>query len=418
MEYDVVVIGAGAAGMMAAGVAGKSGKSVLLLEKMEKPGRKIRISGKGRCNLTNTKPREEFLEHIRSGREFFAPAFDAFDNNRLFNFFKTLKVDLVVERGDRVFPAEGGNAWDIANALERWVFGQNVVVENSCKVTGIRVVGTRVCGVKIVTKRGFERNIECQDVIVCTGGASYPLTGSSGDGYMFAYQTGHTIEEIRPSLVPLESSSPHMKAMEGLHLKNISAKLIIDGQVVREEFGEMDIRSSSVDGAVILRVSRDAVDALIEGHEVVLALDLKSSLDIETILDRIEREKEALPDMAKFSEVLRKLTPKPLVEVIASELGIDPTARLKTIGEEQWKALADLLKDFRLPISDYRPFEQAIITAGGVSLDEVDPNTLQSKKVRGLYFAGEVLDIDGDTGGYNLQVAFSTGNLAGKLLKE
>ncbi|GHV00429.1 aminoacetone oxidase family FAD-binding enzyme [Bacteroidia bacterium] len=415
MEYDVIVIGAGAAGLMAAGEAALEGHSVLVLEKMEKAARKVRISGKGRCNLTNTRPREEFLEKVRSGRDFFAPAFDQFDNRRTFTFFRKQGVPLEVERGERVFP-RSGKAWDIANALVEWVEESGAKIEYHTSVERILTVGGQIFGVEVLNRKGFVRKFECSKIILATGGASYPSTGSTGDGYRLAHDLGHSIEPIRPSLVALVSSLPAIHSLEGMSLRNVGARLVVDGQTVREEFGELDFSSRGVEGAVILRVSRDAVDALIDGHRVEVELDLKPALDVETLRERIVREREALPDVARLGELLRKLMPAPLVEVIAAEVGRPSSARMNSLDQSVFERVIELLKRFTLPIDDYGPFDQAVVTAGGISLEEVDPQTLQSRILPGLYLAGEVLDIDADTGGYNLQIAFSTGRLAGRLL--
>ena len=414
MEYDLIVIGAGAAGLMAAGVAARAGRNVLVVEKMEKGGRKVRITGKGRCNLTNAKPREEFLAKVRSGREFFEYSYDRFDSQRTIDFFRKSGVPIEVERGDRAFP-KSGKAWDIANALVKWAETNGAKVMYRTSAEDIKVLGGKIYGVGICTRNGFVRNLECANVILATGGASYPATGSTGDGYPFAHALGHTIEEIRPSLVPLVSNYPRIGELDGLHLKNVGARLIIDGEVAREEFGEMDFSERGMEGAVILRLSREAVDALIEGKKVELALDLKPALDPETITDRIARERAALPEVARLGEVVRKLVPKVLVNPICAELGADSSWRMNKIEEEKFAALVGVLKNFVLPVSDYKGFEEAVVTAGGVSTYEIDPQTMQSKLVKGLYFAGEVMDIDADTGGYNLQVAFSTGHLAGEL---
>ena len=417
MEYDIAVIGAGAAGLMAAGEAARSGRSVLVIEKMEKTGRKVRISGKGRCNLTNARPPEEFLEHVRSGRDFFAPAFAALDNNRTVKFFKREGVALEVERGERVFP-KSGKAWDIANALAEFAVEQGAKIELRTRVERILALGGRIYGVEITNRNGFARKVECHAVILCTGGASYPLTGSTGDGYAFASELGHTIEPIRPALVPLRSSHPQIAAMEGVSLRNAGARLMVDGQCVREEFGELDFSSRGVEGPVILRIAREAVDALIDGRQVAIELDLKPALDIPTILDRLGRERALLPPLARLGELLRKLMPAPMVEVMAAEMGMNAASRLSTLGEDTDEKIAQALKRFVVPISDYGTFDEAVVTAGGVSTAEVDPQTMQSKLVRGLYFAGEVLDIDADTGGYNMQIAFSTGFLAGRAAGE
>lgn len=413
--YDVIVIGAGAAGMMAAGIAAQSGKSVLLLEKMEKAGRKIRITGKGRCNLTNVRPREEFLTKVKANADFFAPSFDDFDNQALIDFFRDKRVELTVERGDRVFPTSG-KAWEIADALVGWCERMKVETQYNTRVVEIRTLGSRVCGVRIVNKNGYPRNIEADTVILCTGGVSYPATGSTGDGYMFAHNLGHSIEEVRPSLVPLEISHSAATELNGVMLKNVEAQLLIDGECTRREFGELEFSDRGIEGAVILRLSRDCVDALIDQHKVDILLDLKPALTPEVLTARIAREMEALPPIAKYSEVLRKLLPKPLVNPAARAAAIDPNTQLRSIKEAEVARTIRVLKGFTVPITDYRPFEEAVVTAGGVNCQEVDPQTLCSRLVRGLYFAGEVLDLDADTGGYNLQIAFSTGHLAGKLL--
>ncbi len=415
--YDVIVIGAGAAGLMAAGVAARDGKSVLLLEKMEKPGRKICITGKGKCNLTNMKETEEFLSKIKTNAEFFRTSYKAFDNNDLLGFFKRCKVDLTIERGERVFPTSG-KAWDISDALVYWNKDKGVEIQCFTRVSKITTVANRVIGVEVVNKRGYTRREECSNVIVCTGGVSYPATGSTGDGYKFAYDLGHKIEEIRPSLVPLEFKHEQAKSLDGVWLKNVSVALVIDGEEVRTEFGEVQFSARGIEGAVILKLSRDAVDAIIDEKSVELKIDLKSALTEEVIEARIQREIAELPPVAKFHELLRKLLPKLLVEPIAKGINIPIMTKLEDIQDSDITRLIAQLKCFRINITDYRPFEEAIVTAGGVDVNDVDQNTLQSKIVKGLYFAGEVLDIDADTGGYNLQVAFSTGALAGQLLGE
>lgn len=414
--YDVIVIGAGAAGMMAAGTAARQGKRVLLLEKMEKSGRKVRISGKGRCNVTNARPAEEFLDHVRVNREFLTQAFSEFNNRATIRFFERQGVKLDIERGERVFP-RSGKAWDIANALLEYCFENGVKILYETRVTGIMTLGDRVFGVRYRNKRGFERKEECAKVILTTGGVSYPATGSTGDGYTFAADLGHTIEPLRPSLTPLKTTHPQMKYLEGLLLRNVRATLYVDGEPVREEFGEIGFSERGIEGAVALRVSRDAVDALIDGKAVKLTLDLKSALDEETLRARIARETAEMEPTEFFSELLRRLVPKPLVMPLSRELDIHSKQYISKLTEAEITRLIKTLKNLTFPISDYAPFEYAITTAGGVRCSEVNPYTMESLKVKGLYFAGEVLDLDANTGGYNLQIAFSTGRLAG-LLKQ
>lgn len=416
-EYDLIVVGGGAAGLMAAGTAASKGLKVVLLEKMEKPARKIRITGKGRCNLTNIKPEEEFLAKVQTNRDFFRPAYEAFDNRALVRFFERKGVRLETERGGRVFP-KSGKAWDIADALVEWCRDGEVEMLCHATVTRLLLLGDRIRGVEYRTKRGFLRRIEAPAVVLCTGGASYPATGSTGDGYALAHAVGHGIEPIRPSLVPLESSLPDRAALEGLQLRNVRVALLVDGERVTDEFGEMAFSSRGVEGAVVLRMSRQAVDALIEGHRVELSLDLKPALDAETVRERIARERAALPTGGVVSDLLRKLMPREMMTPVTRLIGTHPKRLLSTFNATQEEALIRVLKDFRIPISDYRPFTEAIVTAGGVSVEEVNPRTLESRRIRGLYFAGEVLDLDANTGGYNLQIAFSTGRLAGLLRHE
>ncbi len=415
--FDVIVVGAGAAGLMAAGTAAQQGRRVLLLEKMEKSGRKVRITGKGRCNVTNARPAEEFASQVRTNAAFFAPAFAGFDNRATMRFFERRGVKLEVERGDRVFP-KSGKAWDIANALLDYCVDNGVEIRYDTRVTEILTLSGRVFGVKYINKRGFERKEECPAVILATGGVSYPATGSTGDGYAFAADLGHTIEPLRPSLTPLVTSHPQARYLDRLLLRNIRATLYIDNAPVREEFGELGFSERGIEGAVALRMSRDAVDALIDGHRVKLVVDLKPALSEEVLRERIARERAELAPTEFFGELLRKLVPQPLVHPLARELDIHSKDYVSKITDAQVTRLIRTLKGLTFPITDYAPFEYAVTTAGGVRCEEVNPRTLESLKVPGLYLAGEVLDLDANTGGYNLQIAFSTGRLAGQLKKE
>ena len=414
--YDVVVIGGGAAGLMAAGTAARTGKKVLLLEKMEKPARKVRITGKGRCNLTNARPVEEFAENVRTNGEWLHVAMSEFTNRATMRFFERMGVKLVTERGERVFPASG-KAADIANALEFYCRDHEVDIQCHSRVTEILVSDGNVYGVKYMNKRGYVRKIEVANVIIATGGVSYPGTGSTGDGYNFADQVGHSIESVRPSLTPLKSNHPQMEYIRNVWLKNINARLFIAGEMVREEFGEMSFSDRGLEGAVILRLSRDAVDALLDEKSVKIELDLKPALTEEILRERIKREIAEMQPEDFFAELVRRLVPKPLVVPICKELDVHSRLYISKVSDKEFERLIKVLKGWSFPISDYAPFEYAVVTAGGVSCAEVNEYTMESLKVKGMYFAGEVLDVDANTGGYNLQIAFSTGHLAGLLKK-
>ena len=411
-EYDVIIIGGGAAGLMAAGTAAGQGYRTLLLEKMEKPARKVRITGKGRCNLTNTKPREEFLSKVKPDSDFFVTAFDSFNNLDTINFFEKRGLRLITERGDRVFPASG-KAWDVADALVNYARTSGAEIECFTSVKEILTDGGHVSGVITETK-GKKSRICARKVIIATGGASYPATGSTGDGYALAKSLGHKIVNTRPSLTPLRVPAKY-SSLNGLALRNVRLTLIVGGKKTTDEFGEMDFTDNTACGAIVLRVSRDAVDALRNNQKVELSIDLKSALNSSKLTARIAREITALPRGASVRELMRKLIPQKLMRTVAAKSGINLDSPLSAFSDKNTADVIRTLKDFRVEISDFCPFPQAIVTAGGVDTSQVNSATLESKLVKGLYFAGEVLDIDANTGGYNLQIAFSTGHLAGEL---
>lgn len=400
---DLVVVGGGVAGLMAAAMAASKGLTVMLLEKMEKPARKLRITGKGRCNLTNIRPLDEFLEKIPQGADFVRYAIESFDNKAVVNFFESLGVELTIERGGRVFPTSG-RAWDIADALVKWARAQGVDIRCNAEVHSI--------------SRGFcidlpDGKIEANAVLITTGGVSYPATGSSGDGCQFAYELGHQIVPLRPSLVPLDIEN--IRQFTGLSLKNVGLRLVVDGSLADERFGDVEFTDRALSGAIVLQTSRRAVDALIDGSKVVVELDLKPALSQTKLKNRINRELDELKG-ASFKVLLQKLTPSPLFSKIAEQSAIRLSEPLSRLTLEDVERITAVLKSLRFSIPNYRPFTEAIITAGGVSLNEVNPMTMESTLVKKLYFAGEVLDIDADTGGFNIQIALSTAVAAAKAI--
>lgn len=405
--YDVVVIGAGVSGLMASGVAASNGASVLLVEKMEKPARKLRITGKGRCNITNNRTHREFLDRVRAGREFIEPAFTAMNNDMVVEFFESIGLPLVVERGERVFPASG-RAQDVANAMENWARGKGATIRCNAPVSRIGVDGDRVAFVEI---QGGER-IECRAVILATGGVSYPLTGSTGDGHQMAYDLGHNIVELRPALVPLVVQD-NLKAFVGLELRNVNTSLMVNGEKVDDRFGEIAFYENSIAGPTVIALSRQAVDAILDKKSVELWIDLKPALSETKLMNRIVREVEALPN-APLKVLLDKLSPRPTHTKILSQSGVKSSVLLKNLTREDIGNLIRTIKGLWFVVVDYRPFSEAIITAGGVDTSEVDPLSMESKIVHNLFFAGELLDMDADTGGYNIQLALSSGAKAAR----
>jgi predicted Rossmann fold flavoprotein len=411
----VIVVGGGAAGLMAVGQAAQAGAETLLLEKMDRPGRKLRIAGKGRCNLTNVVPRSEFLTHFEPHGHFLRPAFYRFFNEDLVAFLQALRVPTVTERGGRVFPASG-EAQDVVDALVQWIGEQGVSLRTHSPVERLLVEGQRVVGVQVSRNQvsGEKPGFYSGDaVIVATGGASYPATGSTGDGYRFAESVGHTIVPIRPALVPLETAGDVAPRLQGLSLRNVAVSLWVDEQKQAEAFGEMLFTHFGVSGPIILTLSRQVVDALRLGQRVVLSIDLKPALDHPKLDARLLRDLDA-HGKRHFRTLLKGLLPSKLIPVCIDLVDIPPHKVAHQITSEERQRLRMWLKDFPLEVTGHRSFSEAIITAGGVDTGEVDPHTLASRLVEGLYFAGEVLDVDADTGGYNLQAAFSTGWVAGR----
>ena len=404
----VIVIGGGAAGLMAAGQAAQMGAETLLLEKMDRPGRKLRIAGKGRCNLTNVAPVSEFIAHFGPNGRFLRQAFHQFFNSDLVAFFEELGVRTVTERGGRVFPASD-QAQDVVDALVRWVGERGVTLRARSPVERLLVEDERVTGVQV--SRGSVYRADA--VIVATGGASYPATGSTGDGYRLAASVGHTIVPVHPALVPLETAGDIAPRLQGLSLRNVTVRVWVNGEKQTEAFGEMLFTHFGLSGPIILSLSRRVVDALRSGQSVILSIDLKPALDEGKLDARLLRDLDA-HGKRHFRTLLKGLLPSKLIPVCLDLTGIPANKVAHQITSEERQRLRTWLKDFRLEVTGHRPFTEAIITAGGVDTREVDPRTLASRLVEGLYFAGEVLDVDADTGGYNLQAAFSTGWVAGR----
>lgn len=408
-DYDIVVAGAGAAGLMASIAASQMGMRVLLLEKMERPGRKILITGKGRCNITNTKVWNEFSRHIYPNSSFFKPAFKSFSNKKLIEFFEEIGLKLVIERGDRVYPSSG-KSQDVVNALINKLNSLGVDLKTHSKLTNIEIKENRITEVKYETPEG-SLTISPKALIISTGGFSYPLTGSTGDGYIIAKKSGIECTKCLPSLTALMPFKYNRK-LEKLVLKNVKVRLFIGKDLVQEEFGDAEFTNNGFEGPIGLKISRKAVKAFSDGNKVSLLIDLKPSLDETQLINRIIRE-FADSDKIHINTLLRRLLPIQLVDQFINELGMGKSKILSKNLPGEIHKIVDLIKNWTLNISSYTGFERCVITSGGIALDELISKSMASKRINNLFFAGEVIDLDGDTGGYNLQIAFSTGHLAG-----
>ena len=406
IQTKIAVIGGGAAGMIAAGTAALYGADVTIFESTDRLGKKLAITGKGRCNVTNNCTRDEFLENVTKNPRFLYTALSAFSTEDTMNLFESLGVELKTERGRRVFP-KSEKAIDIVNALKNY--------SSAAKVVHKKVVKITKSDDKFLLNAGSKEYL-FDKVIIATGGKSYPLTGSDGSGYLLAMNLGHSITDLIPSLIPLESNSPLCKSMQGLSLKNVKISIKDEAErVLYTDFGEMMFTHFGVTGPVILSASAHIRNLNIA--KLTLSIDLKPALDEKTLDQRL------LSDFSKksnkdFVNSLGDLLPTKMIEPFIALSGIDSRKKVNSITKEERKQILSTLKSFDIPLDGLRPIEEAIVTSGGVEVKEISPKTMESKLCSGLYFCGEVIDLDAYTGGYNLQIAFSTGYLAGKSAAE
>ena len=402
----VIVIGGGPAGMMAAYAASCQGHAVTVLEQNEKLGKKLFITGKGRCNITNAGDMDNLFANVMSNRKFLYSAFYTFDNEQVLSFFENQGLRTKVERGKRVFPLSDHSS-DVIAALSRALKSQNVDIRLHTKVQSLLIRDEAACGV--VLSDG--KTVEADDVIVATGGISYPSTGSTGDGYRMAEESGHALGEGTPSFVPFETKEDWVKDLQGLSLRNVTVSIYHGKKKLFEDFGEMLFTHFGVSGPLVLSAS-GMIKPVQFKQELCMYIDLKPALDAEQLDKRILREFDAAMNK-QFKNVIGSLMPAKMIPVVIRLSGIDPDKKVNEVSREERQHLVQLLKRLPLTINGLRGWNEAIITKGGVSVKDINPSTMESKKVSHLFFCGEVLDLDALTGGYNLQIAWSTGYLAG-----
>ena len=404
---QIVVIGGGAAGLMAAVIAGREGARVILLEKMNMVGKKMGITGKGRCNITNSADISDFIKNTPGNGKFLYGAYERFSNIDLLALLHEWGLKTKVERGGRVFP-ESDSALEVRNLFMKMLKEYNVTVHLNEAVTKIVTTDNVVTGV-VTTKESYA----CEAVIIATGGASYPLTGSTGDGYRLAEGVGHSITDIRPSLVPIVTEESWVKDIMGLSLRNVEVSIVSKGKVQAKMFGEMMFTHFGVTGPTILSLSH-TVGKLLRKKKtapIAVSINLKPALTPEVLDKRLQKDFD-LYSKKQLANGMKDLLPSNLIPIIISLAKLDPAKPINQITKEERQQLCHVLQHMTLTVKGLRPVEEAIVTAGGISLKEFNPKTMESKLVKGLYGAGEVLDIDAFTGGYNLQAAFSTGYVA------
>ena len=401
----VIVIGGGAAGMIAAITSSNEGNDVTLIEKTSSLGNKIKITGKGRCNLTFDGDIEDFKNNIVKNFKFMYSSFNAFSNVDVVNYFNKLGVKTKIERGGRVFPVSD-DANEVVKVLKDELNKKHVNIIYNVSVDDFILDNNKIKALKLSNNK----IIECDKCIIATGGKSYPKTGSSGDGYVYAKKLGHKIVDLKPGLVPLRSSDSICKLLQGLSLKNVTLSLKYkDGKEIYKEFGEMMFSHFGITGPIVLSAS----SKLMQNSDIIASIDLKPALDDDTLDKRICRDFEKYTNK-EFKNSLDDLLPKKLIPVIIELSGIDENKKVNQITKEERKRLVKLLKNLQITITGFMPFDIAVITSGGVDVKDINPKTMESKIVKGIYFAGEILDVDAYTGGFNLQIAFSTGYAAGK----
>lgn len=407
MSIDVCVIGGGPAGMFAAITAAQSGAKVLLLEKNGRLGKKLLITGKGRCNVTNDCNAEQVLQNTPRNGKFLYSAMSAYPPEQVISFFRKAGCPLKTERGNRVFP-ESDRSQSVLDALQRKL-KENGVMVHTGKVKAIRTDESGVIGVTTA-----EETISCKKVILATGGASYPATGSTGDGYQIAKALGHTIVEPQGSLVPLETAGNDCQDMQGLALRNVAVKLLNPkGKAAYKDFGEMLFTHFGVSGPTVLSASAH----IGKGDGWKMVIDLKPALDEAKLDERILRDLDQYQNRS-MENALTDLLPRSMIPVILRRIGVDGTLQANSFTKQNRRALVEQLKAFTVEITGKRPVSEAIVTSGGVKVGEIDPKTMESKKVPGLYFAGEIIDCDAYTGGFNLQIAWATGYAAGRAVTQ
>jgi predicted Rossmann fold flavoprotein len=405
-KFDVIVVGAGPAGLLAAGRAAELGAKVLILEKMKSEGRKLLITGKGRCNVTNSAPLSEFITHVFPNGRFLKNAFSQYFSDDFLKLLERYNVDVTLERGGRYFPSSQKSK-DILDALLNWMNDLNVTVQCGFRVEKLLVEDGVISGV-----RANGEEFLAPKVILASGGKSYPATGSTGDGYELARQVGHKIEKPIPALVPVETKGSVAQTLQGLNLKNVSAVVWVDDKKAGEAFGEMLFTHFGLSGPIVLTLSRIMVKALQANQKVEVTVDLKPALDEQKLDNRLQRD---LNEHGKkqLVNIFRNWLPASMIPVFIEELGLDGEKECHQVSGKERKQIRHMMKNMRFEVSHNRSFKEAIITAGGVVTKEITPKTMESKKVSGLYFAGEIIDLDAETGGYNLQIAYSTGWVAG-----
>lgn len=407
MKYDVAIIGGGPAGMMAAGRAGELGARVILIEKNNGLGRKLLITGKGRCNITNAKDKpREFVEKYGKNGEFLFSAFSRFGNKETINFFEKLGIETKIERGERVFPLSD-NSLRVLNALIDYLKKFKAVIKINSEVKEIVKNNSNI--EKVILSDGEE--ISADNFIICTGGKSYPQTGSTGDGYKWVQKLGHKITNLSPSLAPIIVKEKIVSELEGLSLKNVEISLYKDNKKIDSKFGEAIFTKDGMSGPIILDISKRVGKEL--PANLNLKIDFKPALDFATLDKRIQRDFQK-DSNRMFKNSLDDLLPQKLIPVIVMLSGINAEKKANSITKEERKKLVHFLKEFILEIKSLADFDWAIITSGGVDLKEIDQKTMKSKLINNLYFAGEILDLDGPTGGYNLQICWTTGYIAGE----
>lgn len=404
---NVIVVGAGPAGMMAAIKAAENGAAVLVLEKMKQPGKKMLITGKGRCNITNTAEIPELIKNIPGNGKFLNSCIRAFDNADVQYFFNELDVPTKVERGGRVFPVSD-RAADAVNAMVVRLHELGVKLRVESRVSDIIVENNRAVGVKTDSGKVFSGDV----VILATGGASYPGTGSTGDGYVMAKAIGHEVTPLLPSLVPLELEEEWVSELQGLSLRNVRVALMADEKKVTDLFGEMLFTHYGASGPVVLSLSRDVARLLAKGSFVELMIDLKPALSFEQLDNRIVRDLEKY-QRKEMKNAMKDLLPGRLIMPVLDGAYISPDRMANSVTRAERHRLVNVLKGLIVTVTKTRPISEAIVTAGGVSVKEINPKTMESRLIKKLYFAGEVVDVDAFTGGYNLQAAFSMGAAAG-----